>query len=252
MAEGDGRRPPRLLVWAATGLLAGAFWLAAGKAGRHVGTLALAAPTPLPGDLLAGRRFVIDPGHGGFDPGALGRVSREDTINLAMAHALGSWLQAAGAQVVYTWSRPGDIPPGRKYRVQDRVRFINRTGAVALIDLHCNSSGSAWHGPQTFYWDRRSSALLAEDVQSELRYETGTGREVKRIDQYVLRHAAMPAINVEVGFITNPREERQLLEPAYQRRLTWAILVGIERWALRGRWPDSLLKAPPPRDLLRR
>ncbi|CAB1129907.1 MurNAc-LAA domain-containing protein [Candidatus Hydrogenisulfobacillus filiaventi] len=252
MGQRDRGRTPRTLVWGAAVLLSGALVLAAGKPGRRVDSLALAAPTPLPGDLLAGKRFVIDPGHGGFDPGALGRVSREDTINLAMAHALGRWLTAAGAEVVYTWSQPGDIPSRKKFRVQDRVQFINRTGAVALIDIHCNSSGAAWRGPQTFYWDRRSSALLAEDVQSELQHLTGTRREVSRIDQYVLRHARMPAINVEVGFITNPAEERQLLDPAYQRRLTWAILVGIERWALRGRWPESLLQQPPPRDLLRR
>lgn len=203
------------------------------------------------GDLLRNRLIVLDPGHGGYDPGALGRSTQEAQINLAVALELRRWLERAGAKVVMTWSRPGEIPPHRKYRIQDRAVWINRTGANMLIDIHCNAGPDAW-GPQVFYWDGASSRLLADFVSSELQYFTHTHRPVSRIDQYVLRYAQMPAINVEVGFINNPRDEALIKNPAYQRQLTWYIFVGVERWFLRGHWPTDLLDAPPPTALLSR
>lgn len=205
----------------------------------------------LTGDLLRGRTIVIDPGHGGFDPGALGTATQEATLNLAIALQLKSWFEAAGARVLMTWSNPSQIPRHRKYRVQDRVPWINATHASVLIDIHCNS-GMAARGPQVFYWDGASSRLLADFVAEELRYYTHTRRSVVRINQYVLRFAKMPAVNVEVGFINNRREERLLMTPQYQRSLAWYIFVGTERWFLRGRWPVGLLKAPPPTELLSR
>ncbi|MCY0865409.1 MAG: N-acetylmuramoyl-L-alanine amidase [Sulfobacillus sp.] len=209
-------------------------------------------PPPLAGDLLRGRTIIIDPGHGGYDPGSRGRQAIEAEVNLAIAHKLKTWFQMAGAHVLMTWSKPSDIPSHRKYRVQSRLEWINRQPADVLIDIHCNSGASSYKGPQTFYWDGAASYHLATAVQEELQYFTGTVRGVKRIDQYVLRYAKMPAINVEVGFITNPREEERLLNPTYQEDLTWYIFIGTERWMVRGRWPESLLKSPPPVDLLRR
>lgn len=227
-------------------LLAAAFAVAA----RPGGPAAATTPgTPLAGRLMQGRVVVLDPGHGGYDPGAIGRQAQEARINLAVALALKDWFERAGARVLMTWSSPADIPAHRKYRVEDRVRWINATDGEVLIDIHCNAGAGAW-GPQVFYWDGAPSRLLADYVAQELHYFTHTHRAVTRIDQYVLRHARMPAINVEVGFITNPREERQLLDPGYQRELAWYIFVGTERWFLRSHWPPNLLQAPPPTDLL--
>ncbi len=207
---------------------------------------------PIAGDLLRGRTIIIDPGHGGLDPGSLGATAQEDEINLAIAHKLQAWFRLAGARVLLTWSKLSDIGPHRKYRVQDRVRWINQQGGDVLIDIHCNAGAPSYRGPQTFYWNGAPSYHLAQAVQEELQYFTRTRREVKRIDQYVLRHARMPAINVEVGFITNPHEEARLMNPTYQTDLSWFIFLGTERWMLKRRWPPSLLEAPPPVDLLQR
>jgi N-acetylmuramoyl-L-alanine amidase len=235
----------RWAVWAAVALVV------AFLAAMRGGAAGLPVVAPLAGHLLRGRVIVIDPGHGGFDPGALGQASREADINLAIALQLRTWLERAGARVLMTWARPGDIPPDRKYRVRERAEWIANTHANLLIDIHCNS-GDAARGPQVFYWDGASSRLLADLVSDELHYFTRTHRAVTRINQYVLRYAKMPAINVEVGFINNPREERQLTNPAYQRALAWYVFIGIERWYLRGRWPAHLLDTPPPADLLAR
>jgi N-acetylmuramoyl-L-alanine amidase len=204
----------------------------------------------LPGSLLKGRTVILDPGHGGKDPGARGLIAQEDQVNLAVALDLRQWLQDSGAKVKMTWEKPGQIPSFKKYRVYQRVKWINRTQGNALIDIHCNSAGSRWSGPQTFYWDGTSSYHLAYDVQKELQYFTHTKRRVARIDQYVLRYARMPAINVELGFISNPQEERLLANPGYQRELSWYIFLGIEQWFLKGRLPEHVLKSPPPGHLL--
>jgi N-acetylmuramoyl-L-alanine amidase len=135
-----------------------------------------------------------------------------------------------------TWSRPGEIGPHERLNVRARTRIINESGADLLIDIHCNAGG-AFTGPQTFYWDGAPSYVLARHIQEELRYLTHTRRSVSRIDQYVLRHVHMPAVNVEAGFITNPREEALLATPAYQEKLSWAIFVGAERWMIQRRSP---------------
>lgn len=212
--------------------------------------LARAQQFPMAGDLLAGRVIIIDPGHGGYDPGAHGIQATEDRVNLEVALVLKQWFERAGARVVMTRMTPRDVPKHKKYRVRARMVWINHHRGDVLIDIHCNSGAKSFHGPQTFYWDGAASYHLAYDVQEELQYFTHTRRTVTRIDQYVLRHAEMPAINVEIGFITNAKEEAKLLNPEYQRDLTWYIFVGTERWFLKGRWPENLLQTPPPTHLL--
>lgn len=227
-------------------LLVGGFILA----NRPTVAPASTSVVPLAGDLLRGRTIIIDPGHGGYDPGALGQRSREADINLAIAYQLRHWFQEAGAHVLLTWGGSRKIPDSQKYRVSDRMTWINKTQADVLIDIHCNSGGRSWRGPQTFYWSGAASYHLAHDVQEELGYFTNSHRTVTRINQFVLRHAHMPAINVEVGFITNPVEEMQLVNPVYQKNLSWYIFLGTERWFLKGRWPQQLLQTPPPTHML--
>ncbi len=205
---------------------------------------------PITGDLLRGRTVIIDPGHGGWDSGARGTHVTEAEINLKVALKLRSWFQLAGARVLMTWQHVQDIPAREKYRVHQRVDWINQHGGDVLIDIHCNSGNAVFRNPQTFYWEGAASYHLAYDVQEELQYFTHSRRQVKRIDQYVLRYAKMPAINVEIGYVTNAEEERLLMDPTYQERLTWYIFVGTERWLMKGRWSPELLDSPPPIDLL--
>lgn len=240
----------RLTTLLATGILVGAFTLvgaASQSRGHHTEGTRL---PPAVGALLRGRTIIIDPGHGGWDPGAIGHLTTEAQVNLAVSLKLRDWLRLAGARVLMTWDSPDDIPSDKKYRVRDRARWINAQHADVLIDIHGNSGHPSFRHPQTFYWNGAASYHLARDVQEELQYLTKTHRDVKRIDQYVLRYATMPAINVEIGYLTNPEEERLLMTPAYQNRLAWYIFVGLERWFVHGRWPASMLKAPPPTDLL--
>ncbi len=218
--------------------------------GMHASTAKAYVDPDMPGNLLRGRTIILDPGHGGKDPGAKGLIAQEDQINLAVALDLRQWLKAGGAHVKMTWERPGQIPSSKKYRVRQRVNWINQTGGTVLIDIHCNSAGPQWRGPQTFYWQGKDSYYLAHDIQKELQYFTHTKRSVARIDQYVLRYVHMPAANVELGFISNPQEEKLLLSSQYQRELSWYIFLGIEQWLLKGRLPVHVLQSPPPGHLL--
>jgi N-acetylmuramoyl-L-alanine amidase len=107
-------------------------------------------------------------------------------------------------------------------------------------------------GPQVFYWDGVPSRVLADAIQAELSWLTHTHRQVTRIDQYVLRHSLMPAVNVEVGFLSHAREARRLMSRRYQRDVAWCIFVGLMRWFADGHAPVDYLPPPAPADLLER
>ncbi|MDA8200063.1 MAG: N-acetylmuramoyl-L-alanine amidase [Thermaerobacter sp.] len=216
-------------------------WSAGGGAPRAV--------APYVG-MLAGRTIVIDPGHGGWDPGAVNRRAREADINLAVAEMLRGLLEDAGARVLLTWSAAHPIPAHRKYRVQARSLWINRQQADVLIDIHTNI-GSGGVGPQVFYWDGIASRVLADAIQEELSGFTGTHRRVTRINQYVLRYSAIPAVNVEVGFLSHAQEALRLTTAQYQRDLAWCIFVGLLRWFVGGSAPPEYLAPPRPAELLR-
>ena len=231
---------------AAVCLAAGMAWVVSGHANRS-----RAIESPVTGQLLRGQTIVVDPGHGGRDSGAVGSQSREADINLAVALELRHWLRRAGAKVLMTWSRPDQLSKERNFRVTDRATWIQGTHADLLLDIHCNS-GIAAHGPQVFYADGEASHLLAHLISQELHFFTHTHRQVERIKQYVLEHAGMPAVNVEVGFINHRGDEKLLMQPAYQRLLSWYILIGVERWYLRNRWPARLDDALPPAPMMHR
>lgn len=221
--------------------------LATAVLGGWLGTLGKAPGSRVP--LMRGETIAIDPGHGGIDSGSRGQRYHEDMLNLAISRDLRDWYEQAGARVVMTWSRPEEIGPRQRLNVRARTEMINHSGANLLIDIHCNAGG-VFTGPQTFYWDGAPSYLLAQRIQQELQHLTHTRRTVTRIDQYVLRYAEMPAVNVEAGFITNPREEALLADPAYQRRLSWAIFVGTERWLLERRIPEGTAARPEHAEIL--
>jgi len=225
--------------WLSAGLLtAGALtaWLA--PQGSAVPALAV----------LADLTVVIDPGHGGFDPGMLaeedGRRIRESDINLAVALRLRDILQRAGARVVMTRTTDTDLvrPGGRPVRQSDikedlarRVELARRAGADILLSLHCNSfPSSVWRGSQTFYMEdaHQGGRLLAECIQAELARATGeTDRTPNgRLQLYMVKNMDAPAVVVELGFLSNPQDRRLLLDPEYQQLLAMAIFFGLCRY----------------------
>lgn len=219
------------------------------------------------------KRIVIDPGHGGKDPGAVGpNGTRESMINLNVALRLKHLLeQELGLEVLMT--RTDD----RFVSLGDRTKFANDNKADLFISIHTNASRTnGAQGIETYYLSTKSTtesraveALensvveLYEGAGAKQKYEAldfilmdmlqtehlehsndlatlvqhnlvagvqAKNRGVKQANFYVLRGAFMPAILIEMGFISNPEEEALLANPQYQDRLAQAIFESIKRF----------------------
>ena len=206
--------------------------------------LGMETAVPVRGHVV--RKVVcLDPGHGGDDPGAVGRSGvLEKDVNLAICKLLKGYLETAGAKVVLTRERDEDLSAGGIDDLDRRVAIAKESGAHVFLSIHCNGFPSPiWYGAQTFY--RRDghprSKRLAEVIQEELvRITEYTEREaLGGIEQYVLKKMNVPACLVEVGFLSNPDEERRLADPEYQAKVAWAIFVGVSRFFSEGRWTAS-------------
>ena len=182
--------------------------------------------------------IVIDPGHGGYDPGAIGALgTREKDITLQVSERLARRLSRDGALVVLI--RKGDedfVTPGpgtsKKRDLDARLEIIEQKNPEIVISIHVNSFGSQWSGAQTFFQpNSEQGAELARLIQDELKAATNTNREAITINtSYLLNNINVPGCIVELGFLSNPQEEKRLIDPAYQERLAEAIYRGILRY----------------------
>ncbi|MGB9825727.1 MAG: N-acetylmuramoyl-L-alanine amidase [Desulfofundulus sp.] len=170
-------------------------------------------------------RIVIDPGHGGSDPGAVGPNGlKEAHVNLAVALKVAEKLRKAGVEVKLT--RTNDV----FIDLQPRCDIANSFGADYFVSIHCNSAGTPEaKGTETYcYKFGGKGEILAKAIQAELIAATGrANRGVKTANYYVLRRTNMPAVLTELAFISNPEEERLLGSPDYQEKCATAIARGI-------------------------
>lgn len=182
-------------------------------------------------------KVCIDPGHGGKDPGAVGRNNtKEKDITLAIAKKLKFVLEdGTNAKVILT--RDSDVPPWREKNIKEDLRercnIANRSLTDIFISIHCNSSrNESAKGVETYYY--RSSQrgfLLAVEVQKSIVELVQTiNRGVKFASFYVLKATKMPAILVECGFLSNPEEEKLLNNQNYQTQIALAIAKGIMKY----------------------
>jgi N-acetylmuramoyl-L-alanine amidase len=169
-------------------------------------------------------KICIDPGHGGKDPGAVGPTGLEEaTVALQISLDLAADLESFGWSVALTRSTDVFIELGA------RCEIANDWGADYFISIHCNSNGPEAVGIETLY-KTDSGKLLAIPVQDALITATDDrDRGLKYRDNlYVLNGTRMPAILVEVGFISNPDTEKNLGLLDYQTLLADAIALGLE------------------------
>ncbi|MBE3571682.1 MAG: N-acetylmuramoyl-L-alanine amidase [Moorella humiferrea] len=179
---------------------------------------------------VAGQVVVVDPGHGGIDSGAMGPAgTREDRVNLAISRYLAEFLSQGGARVYLTRQDENVNEGDSGDDMVERVELARRVGADLFVSIHCNAFDGRESGAQLFY-DPKSpeGKKLAEAIQAEIRRRlANTDRVPLSIDAYVLRNQKIPAVIVEVGFISNPREEKLLRDPRYQRQMAFAVYAGI-------------------------
>ncbi|MGQ9824031.1 MAG: N-acetylmuramoyl-L-alanine amidase CwlD [Desulfotomaculales bacterium] len=191
---------------------------------------------------LAEKVIVVDPGHGGVDPGAVGKNSAlEKDIVLAIGQRLALFLRQGGATVLLTRETDTDLSDPELFGLyakkrQDlarRVALANKSKADLLISIHINSyPDPRQHGAQTFYQRNVPESLrLAQAIQKELNSFLNDDRRAPLTgDYYILRETKIPAVIVETGFLSNPREAKKLLDPAYQSKIAFCLFTGLVRY----------------------
>ncbi len=206
---------------------------------------------------------VLDPGHGGSNPGAYGAGVHEKQLTLALAIQVAQRLRAHGVTVELT--RADD----RTLTLRQRVAIADKIPADLFISIHANASPTrTQHGFETFVLTPRGvdvdgralrsdpltprpgvdpeiglvlddvergasqweAADLAGRMQRALRERRGKDgdRGVRQDAHHVLLGATMPAVLVEVGFLDHPLEGKQLVDPAVQARIADAIAEAIQ------------------------
>lgn len=161
--------------------------------------------------------IVIDPGHGGGDPGCysrrLGVYEKQITLDVAMR--LRDLLESEGWEVVLTRDTDRDVSwlgSPDSVELQSRCDTANNIGADFFISLHCNASVSSIPNGSSVYWFKPEDRQLAKALEFSLSslgfYQIGTLRE----GFYVLRNTEMPAVLVEMAYLTNYEDGTKLAD----------------------------------------
>ena len=174
-------------------------------------------------------KVVIDPGHGGPDPGAVGIGGlRETDVVLDVCLQVAQLLQARGVQVLMTRTTEVDVdlPP--------RVALANSSRADAFVSVHANALSRYRpdvNGIESFYFQeagRPSRNLAAALQQQMLSISPGSpDRGVKPARFFVIRRTVMPSTLVEMGFVTGALDAPRLADAPYRRRMALALATGI-------------------------
>ena len=169
------------------------------------------------------RTVVIDPGHGGHDPGAVAFGRNEKDIALTISKKINANLKTLGFKTVMTRSTDVYVTLSNRYTI------ANNNNADLFVSVHLNSASASAKGIETLY---KNSKTYANYIQNEMISATrATNRGLKyRSDLAVLNGTKMPASLVEVGFISNSTESNQLATTSYQDKLAASIAKGIAKY----------------------
>ncbi len=181
----------------------------------------------------------VDPGHGGSDPGAVGPNGvQEKVITLAVAQKVASILCNAGLDVKLTRDVDKLLADDINSDLGMRCKIANRNKADVFVSIHCNSATNGTARGAEVYTSRgntKSDALATAIISSiekalpELifRKDFSDGDPDKEAGYAVLNNTNMPAVLVELAFISNPVEEGLLESPDFQQKAAQAIADGV-------------------------
>lgn len=187
-------------------------------------------------------KVVIDPGHGGNDPGGIG-VSGvlEKDVNLSVALFLKANLESQGMEVIMTRDTDKALYSSesstnkKKEDLAKRIEIITETNPDFVLCIHQNIFTDAkYSGAQVFYYqESEESARLAACLQAQL--IAGVDPDNTRVPKsnmnyYMLKNSPVPIVIVECGFLTNAEEEAKLGTEEYQRKLAWNIYLGTMQY----------------------
>ncbi|MEA5601102.1 N-acetylmuramoyl-L-alanine amidase [Nostoc sp. UHCC 0252] len=190
----------------------------------------ISQPQPRPSVPKGKLLVVIDPGHGGKDPGApgLGGLLEKDVV-LPIGRRVAAILEQNGVQAVLT--RDADF----FVELQGRVDIAERVNATLFVSIHANSVDRRpdVNGLEVYYYD--SGYALAEAVRNSILQNIGTikDRGTRKARFYVLRKSSMPSILVEAGYMSGREDNPRLGTPEYQNQMADAIARGILKYLQR-------------------
>ncbi|MDR1702392.1 MAG: N-acetylmuramoyl-L-alanine amidase [Sporomusaceae bacterium] len=190
--------------------------------------------SPVNGGVLQGKTIVIDPGHGGSNPGAVANGVEEADINLATSLKLRDLLAQSGAKVILTRDVDRKVAPESTNLAQElaaRVNIASQNNADILVSIHANyNPQSAINGAMTFYYSDLSSAL-ARSIQDGLINATGAADKGIQSESFqVIRSSPMPSALIETGFLSNTTEAANLNSDSYQTKMAQGIYNGIANY----------------------
>jgi N-acetylmuramoyl-L-alanine amidase len=166
---------------------------------------------------------IVDAGHGGFDRG--GRPvsgAPEKILALDTAKRLAKILRSKGFRVIETRTSDVFVPLGA------RTAVSNRTGDSIFVSVHYNwAPRRGARGIEIYYFSPRSWRLASNILRQTTRAYPTENRGVKRARFYVLRMNRRPAVLCELGFVSNPQDNRYLQNRTYRQRLAERIADGI-------------------------
>ena len=172
-------------------------------------------------------KVVIDPGHGGSDPGAVGiNGLRETDIVLEVSKKISEFLTKKGVKTLLTrnYERTLDLHP--------RVTKANNSRADAFVSIHANATRgkrSEVNGLETYYFSGYGGYSLAKNIHKQILISStqSPDRGVRKSRFYVIRKTSMPAALVEIGFVTGMYDAALLRQKAYRDKMSFAIAKGI-------------------------
>ena len=185
--------------------------------------------------------IVIDPGHGGNDPGKVAINSAlEKDVNLAIALKLKKYLEQEDMEVVMTRQEDKGLyeetdSNKKVHDMKNRLAIMEGAKPVLVVSVHQNSyPEESVSGVQVFYYrdsteGKRAALLMQEQMIATL--QPAKEREAKENSTYyILKKTTVPTIIVECGFLSNREEADRLTSEDYQERVAWAIHLGIMRY----------------------
>lgn len=183
---------------------------------------------------LKGTVIVIDPGHGGKDPGARSGSIDEDGINLEISLKLREILTSAGATVIMTRDEDYDLASEsatniKREDMQQRAEVLNQDNVTLFISIHGNISlDQSCSGAEAYYRQGdENSKNLATCILNRLKTVTGSRFQPKKGDFYLLNQTQTLGVLIEVGFLSNPSDLKRMQQASYQEELAYGIFEGI-------------------------
>lgn len=183
------------------------------------------------------RTICLDPGHGGADSGACNRVINlaEEDVTLDVSMRLTELLRRSGWKVVLTRETDRDVSYAGSSDSEElwaRAKASNDCGADVFVSLHCNAAANTAAEGTSIHVYKQGDMVLGKTMIGPLISSTGRrNRGVQEDRFYVLAHTKMPAVLVEMAFITNREEGRLLADPTYRQRIAEGLAEGLNNYA---------------------